>query len=338
MNTPSVNGASPATRQVGSSTPPAEKGAALDDGTLRGGTTTDLGELDFPWPEGSFADLLAESRGSAAGHSAVSNWLTCPEASRLKSLRIQRKPQSYEVDEMNALAFGTLCHVLGAIRPVYGEAAVYELLAQWASEIGPEALLKADLLFKTYDLSFPLELDPFRYLGVESEVLTDIRTRQGAPCIRTVRYDAIIKLESGEIFSFEKKTMARSGAGSLSAYTTQAMVQVALWNANEALVQKYGTMRGVIFDCLIKTVTPNVERVGPKYYSNAQQNLALDYMRLPDDGGATFSKNPDGTFPRMLHACFGRWRACEFVGLCHDEAWGDYEDRDGNTYAGPDAK
>lgn len=335
MNTLPVNGTSPATRLVGSSTPPTEKDSAFDDGILRGGPTTDLGPLDFPWPEGSFSDFLGRSGASAAGHSAVSGWLTCPESSRLRSLGIRRKPSSYDIEELDALAFGTLCHVLGAVRPVYGEEAVYELLRQWAAEIDPASAQKADLLFKTYDLSFPLALDPFRYLGVESEVITDIRTRQGGSCLRTVRYDGVIRLTSGEIFSFEKKTMARSGSNSLSAYTTQAMVQVALWNANEALVKKYGTMRGVIFDCLIKTATPNVDRIGPKYYSLTQQKLALDYMRLPDDGGATFTKNPDGTYPRMLHNCFGRWRPCQYVGLCHDEAWGDYEDENGETYEGP---
>lgn len=342
MTQPPVQGPASAAPQALESVAPVHgEVSALTDRDLSGRarpsvpTTKDLGPLSFPWPTESFTEFLSKSSGSAAGHSAVSGWLGCPEQSRLYSLGIRRKPSSWTSDSIDALAFGTLCHVLSAVRPVYGESAPYELLHQWAGEIDPEAVQKAELLFRTYDLMYPLRMDPFQYLGVESEVYTDIGTRQGNSCVRTVRYDAVVRLNTGEIFSLEKKTMARSGNSTLAPYTPQAMIQQAIWNANSDLVAKYGAMRGVIFDCLIKTATPNVERLNPKYFSKAQEQLALDYMRLPDDGGVTFAKNPDGTNPRMLHACWGRWRPCQYIGLCHEGAWGDYEDKNGETYGGP---
>ena len=58
----------------------------------------------------------------------------------------------------------------------------------------------------------------------------------------------------------ERKTMARSGAGSIKPYYPQGMVQMALWNANVALVQQYGPMRGVIYESLVKTKAPSVDR------------------------------------------------------------------------------
>lgn len=338
MNGPTVSGGPAAPQSVGSSTPRIEGGSALDDGTSRSGpaTTVDLGPLRFPWPTMGFSAFLAGTSASAAGHSAISGWLGCPERSRLTSLGVSRKPSSYASDELSALAFGSLCHVLAAVRPVYGENAVFDLLHQWQHEIDPESRQKAELLFRTYNLMYPLVMDPFEYLGVESEVLTDIGMRSGQPCIRTVRYDAVVRLRnSGELFSFEKKTMARSGNSTLAPYTPQAMIQQALWNKNPALVQKYGRMTGVIFDCLIKTITPNVERLPPRIFSKRQEILALDYMRLPDDGGATFMKYPDGTYPKMLHACWGRWSPCQYINLCHEESYGDYEDKQGETYAGP---
>lgn len=333
MNFNPVQGPSVAPSALESVTPAQGEASALTDRGLRGGTTVDLGPLAFPWPHQPFGEVLRSSSGSAAGHSAISGWLGCPEQSRLRSLGITRKPSSWSTNELDALAFGTLCHVLSAVRPVYGEPAVYELLRQWSNEIDPEALMKATLLFRTYDTLYPLRMDPFEYLGVESEVRTDIGTRQGGSCIRTVRYDAVVRL-SGDIFSLETKTMARSGPSTLAPYTPQAMVQQALWNANPALVAKYGPMRGVIFNCLIKTETPNADRLNPRYYSKAQEQLALDYMRLPEDG-VTYAQNPDGSFPKFLHACWGRWRPCQYIGLCHEGAWGDYKDHAGETYNGP---
>lgn len=314
---------------------------ALTDVLLSDGCTVDLGPLRFAWPMGSFSDFLRAGGPSVAGHSAVSGWLSCPEASRLRALGIHRKPYSGNDGELDALAFGNLAHVLSAVRPVYGEPAVYQLLNQWRGEIDSESLMKAELLFKTYDTLYPLIADPFEYLGVESEVRTNIGSRGGAACIRTVRYDAVVRLRNpdgsrGAIFSLEKKTMSRSGASALNAYTAQAMIQQGLWNANAVLVEKYGSMAGVVFDCLVKTITPTAERVGPKIYSNRQQNMALDYLRLPDDGGVIYAQNEDGTYPKFLHACWGRWRPCEYIGLCHEEANGDYEDRGGNTYEGPE--
>ena len=295
-----------------------------------------LPAFGFEWPKMGFDAYLQTQRGSFAGHSAISGWLSCPERARLRAAGIIRRMASYSQDELTAMAFGTLCHVLSAVRTAYGEQAPYMLMDQWASSINEEQLMKAKLIFRTMDGNYPLALDPFDRLGVEVEVISDVQTRSGAVCLRSVRYDEVVRMKSdGAIFSLEKKTMSRSGQSGINPYLPQGMCQQALWNANEALVQRYGKMRGVIFECMIKTTTPNVDRVGPRYFSQWQQSLALEYLRLPEDGGVQFSKNADGTYPRMLHACWGRYQPCEYINLCHENAHGDYEDAHGNTYQEP---
>ncbi len=68
---------------------------ALTDDGLRDGCTVDLGPLRFEWPKYGFGDFLAAGGPSAAGHSAISGWLSCPESSRLRSLGVQRKASAY---------------------------------------------------------------------------------------------------------------------------------------------------------------------------------------------------------------------------------------------------
>lgn len=294
----------------------------------------------------TFDEVLRSSSGSLAGYSAVSSWLTCPEKSRLQAAGVRRRAynESDSPDELSDLAFGTLAHYLRSLRILYGHDAVETALDKWRAELPYTSWLKARLLFRTYESLYPRISDTFEYLGVEVEVVTDISRKEGAAptrLLRTVRYDTVIRVPgmngaSPELFSFEAKTMKRSGQGSILPYMPQAMSQVALWNTNPNLVQQYGPMRGVLFDCLIKTVTPNVDRLGPYYFGRVQTKLALEYLAYADNGGVTFSKQPDaesgsgGHYPRMLHACWGRWRPCDYVSLCHENSYGDYE-----TNAGP---
>jgi len=313
--------------------------------------------IDVPIPA-SFTEALKSSRGSAAGYSAVSSWLTCPEKSRLNAKGIKRRGAS-EVregkdgqDELDDLSFGTLCHLLRAIRVAHGHGAMEAALDSWRSEIPQASWLKARFLFRTYESLYPRAQDGMQYLGVECEVRTDVGAalaklaqregyglEPGRPIIRTVRYDTVVRVPGvggapDELFTFEAKTMSRSGQSSINPYMGQAMTQVALWNANENLVRGYGRMSGIIFDCLVKTATPNVERFGPIYFGRVHHKLALEYLALADSGGVVFGKQGNPTaphYPRMLHACWGRWRACEYITGCHEEAWGEYEDADGQS-------
>lgn len=289
----------------------------------------------------SFADLIKHSSGSAAGYHAVSEWMTCPERARLKALGVHRIAGDFDgTIELNALDFGTLCHYIRALRVAYGHTAAMETLDTYRREIGDQSYLKCAALFGQYEQTVPRDQDSLEYLAIEPEVRTNIARPGNAPIIRSVRYDTLVYAAAvvtgvKELFSFEAKTMSRSGMGSIDPYNPQGMIQVALWNANPALVAKYGEMQGVIFDCLIKTKSPSTDRV-PRYYSKRQQVLALEYMRLPEPGapgsptGVQFSVLPDGRFPRMLHSCWGRWSPCDFIDACHEDSWGGYADREGN--------
>lgn len=287
------------------------------------------------------ADLFASSAGSAAGYSAVSTWLTCPEKSRLNSKGVRRRRNlSDDSRTLSALDFGTLIHGLRAIRFAYGHQAAMFTLSRWANEMSPEDHTKASLLLQTCESIYPLEQEPLRILGIEVEVRSSVGKRaDGSDIIRTVRYDTVVAAESTDdnsppgVFSFEAKTMSKSGSNALQPYIPQAMGQVALWNANPDLVATFGPMRGVIFDCWVKTSTPGVERVGPSYFSKLHQRLALKYLATPDTQ-AMFTVGPDGRFPQMLHACWGRFSACDYMNICHEEAYGDYELRDGSPYYG----
>ncbi len=117
------------------------------------------------------------------------------------------------------------------------------------------------LIFRTYEAVYPRSADTFQVLGVESAVQTDILSATGQPgLIRSVRYDTVIRDQSGDVWSFEAKFLSRGGQNCVSPYMAQAYTQAAIWNANEALVTKYGRMRGVLFDVGLKTQVPNIER------------------------------------------------------------------------------
>lgn len=290
----------------------------------------------------TFKQLLNETGGSAAGYSAISNWLACPEKSRLQSVGIRRRPFSTEGDELSALTFGSLLHFLREARIQFGPDFAEQLLDSWRPELPAESFAKARMMMRVYENLFPRAQDTFEYLGVECEVVTDIGRALGlgTSILRTVRYDSVVRVPGiggapDELFSFECKTMARAGASSLSGYTTQAMVQYALWNANPNLVAQYGRMAGVIFDCLVKTATPNVERVGPTYFGRVHEKLALQYLALANDGSVVFKVQPDGTYPKMLHNCWGKYSPCQYIPLCHEGAHSEFENRDGSPYEGP---
>ena len=299
-------------------------------------STTELPPVKFEIPS-SFRDALARSSGSSAGYSAISDWLTCPERSRLRALGVRRRPTEYGAgDELNPLDFGTLCHLLRAIRIVHSHAAVEATLDWWRHEIPSTSWQKARLLFRTYESIFPGGQDGFEYLGVELDVRTNVAPGGAAPIIRTVRYDSVIRVPGvggapSELFSFEAKTMGRKGKSSIDPYMGQAMTQFAIWNSNPALVEKYGRMAGVIFDCLVKTNVPDVERYGPIYFGRVHQRLATQYLALPDNGNAVFGRLPDGTYPKMLHACWGRWAPCDYIAGCHEESWGEYVNANGDS-------
>lgn len=299
--------------------------------------TTELVQPEID-PDVELAELFASSSGSAAGFHAISSWLTCPEQARLRALGVRPKAPLEVGDDyqLSALDFGTLAHHLRAIRIVHGNDVLARVLDRYKADLHPEDHLMVTMMFAAYESTYPLEQDRklFEVLGVEVEVVTDIALPGSSPILRSVRYDTLIRAKTGEVFSFEAKTMSRSGTSSLNPYLAQAMVQQAIWNANPALVQRYGRMHGILFDCLIKTKTPSVDRIGPRYFGRVHEDMALNYMRLPENGSAVFTVQPDGTYPKMLHACYGRWRPCDYVALCHDQSRGEYEYRDGSPFLG----
>lgn len=306
--------------------------------------TTQLQQANIVVPN-TFREVLRHSSGSAAGYSAVSNWLTCPEKARLQARGVRRIPNwdEFDSEELSNLSFGTLCHFLRSLRVLYGHDAVEQALAMWAAEIPATSWLKAQLLFRIYESMYPRAQESWRYLGTEVEVITNIAPALGltGPIFRTVRYDTIVVLPGvggapDELFSFEAKTMSRSGRGALAPYIPQAMVQVAVWNTNPHLVKQFGPMRGVLWDCLIKTTVPNVERVGPDYFGRVHTKLALQYLASPEGeaGGVVYKRDENGHYPRMLHACWGRWDPCQYINLCHEGSIGDFEMRDGSPYEG----
>ncbi|MFZ2152146.1 MAG: hypothetical protein WAV09_03500 [Minisyncoccia bacterium] len=281
----------------------------------------------------TFADVLAHSSGSAAGFSVNSEFLSCPEKSRLKHAGIRfkgYKAKGSAIDpefELSALEFGTLIHELARFRVWYGPDAAMQLLEIWRPELGASHV-KAALMLATYEQTFPYATEPLRFLGVECEVVTNIRMgdRDPRPCFRSVRYDGIVLAGIGEVrelYSLERKTMSRGGPSALHAYYSQGMVQVAMWNSNAELVAQYGKMRGVIYEPWLKTKNPTCDRV-PVYFSPEQETLARDYMRLAENGGVSFRQKEDGTYPKMLHSCWGRYSPCDYISLCHEGVTGDY--------------
>lgn len=294
--------------------------------------TTELPPLAFD-PPATIAEILAQG-GSEIGNSAVATWLSCPENARLRSLGVvpKRKPMPEGlIRPLEATEFGSLYHAIIGTRTVHGQ----ELARQYLDEclkpqLASEDYLLAFHLLATTDIAYPLARDAqqFEVIGVESTVRTAIRGLDGKKLIRTVRYDAVIRLLSDPVrgrgvYSRELKTDSNSGEGALQKYTPQRCWQQTLWNANAALVHRYGPMHGVIFEQAAKTKIPKVERYGPYCASKHQEAMMLDYMRLPD--AISYPVMPDGEhYPRMLHACYGRYGWCPHAGLCWEKAVGDY--------------
>ncbi len=264
--------------------------------------------------------LIFDQGPSPAGFHAVSTYLECPEKSRLKALGIRKKGTAWVPgDEMNALGYGLLIHAAMAIRGVYGNGTTISWL-EWLPDICEEDRNKSLTMMKVYDLEYPHEMDNIVVLGVEVPVTTEI-----APGVmRTVRYDNIVRLKGAdEVYPMENKTSARGGRSGMASYSPQMAVQVGLWNANKALVEKYGPMRAGIFNVLIKTVVPRCERIGPDPISRFSQMRALEYLKHAST--IEFPVAEDGSYPRFAHSCWGKYSPCEYIDLCWHDAAGAYE-------------
>ena len=296
--------------------------------------TVELPPLQYKIP--ATVEEMLEQGSSKLGFSTVSTYLECPERSRLRALGIrQKRTESFEFDSLNELGFGTLIHTLLPVRAVYGMDTALWMLGECDREGGvlaagesrplilhPDNQLKALTILRHYDATFPLEEEPFEYLGVEAEVASAFPAPDGRFVVRTVKYDALVRMKSdGAIFSLEHKTSARKITG--ASYTAQMLAQQTVWNVNEALVARYGPMRGVILDVMTKTTVPSCERLGPFYFSPLQEEKMRWYLSLPER--VTWPVNPNGSHPMMAHACWGKYRPCEFINLCWEGADGDYE-------------
>lgn len=297
----------------------------------RGGlvVTKQLPPFGFTIPK-SVEEIVSRG-GSAAGYSAVSNYLACPERSRLYSLGVRPKPKMRAADDSgipdeieDPRAWGSIIHALRATRLAYGQDRALQLIEEL--DLSGLDKLKLKSIWLVYDSQFPLMEEPFKYLGVEVEVVSNIALPGAPPCLRSVIYDSVIVIPDAAgneaLFSFECKTASRSGENQFSQYMPQFMSQTAFWNANADLVQRYGPMKGVVIDAVIKTEVPKCERLGPRYIDSLMQQRALEYARLPES--VHFPVAPDGAFPRMLHTCWGRYRPCEMISLCMEDARGDY--------------
>lgn len=273
-------------------------------------------------------DELYASQPSPAGHSAVSTFLACPEQSRLRSLNVVRRVDpSYEgiVVELDRLAYGTLIHNLLAFRVARGFREMMGLLENFG-QLHPQDKLRASALMTCYDMTFPLDDEPFEYISVEHEVATDVGDGQGGPAVRTVRYDSVVRMPRHRtVFSLENKTSSSRSEQAMQGYRAQFWIQQALWNSNEALCDKYGPMEGVIANVLVKTKVPEAFRPMPFAASKAQEQEAIRYLRLSDQ--MRFPVYPDGHYPRMLHQCFSKWGPCRYIDLCHEGMHGLYEVR-----------
>lgn len=286
----------------------------------------------------SLWEVLDSSASSTAGLSATTSYIGCPRYVELRNwLGVERKPTNAELEgavELPAALFGVMMHALRSERLLYGPQAHYALLEYWRPELVIEDYLKALGIWQTYDAMFPWGRDPFEYLGVECEVRTPLKLWNGQWVLKTVRYDSVIRYPSdGSVYSFECKTSAKGGQGSLRPYLVQGMTHSGLWNANPWLVGKYGRMVGSLFDMLIKTKEPDCDRI-PEYFSRYQQERALLFMCAPQQS-VQFHRSPiDGKMPEMFGHCYGYWRPCEYVPLCHDQSYGSYQYRDGRDYDG----
>lgn len=292
-------------------------------------TTVELPPLAYEPPK--TIDDLRSQAPSEVGNSAIASWLTCQESARLRALGVRRKvKQEIEgaIAPMDELAFGSLYHALSATRSVHGMVTALGYLESLRVQLASEDYLLAFHMLKTNDVSYPLERDAeqFDLLGVEVEVRTDMRARDNSQLVRTVRYDKIIRLHSDlrgkGVYSLEVKTSSRGGESALSIYLPQRAAHAAIWNCNTALVERYGPLHGTIYEQISKTKLPQCQRFGPYYASKRHARLWQDYSRLPDE--TVYYALPDGSYPRQLHACFGRFRPCQYISLCWDNAVGDY--------------
>lgn len=291
----------------------------------------------------SLFEMLMASGGSAVGQSAVSDWVGCPEYSRLRSLGVEGKPTNSQIAgtaELDAASFGTMMHALRATRILHGVTEMYTLLEKWRADLVEDDYLLAKMMWRVYDTQYPLENDlavadvGHEVLGVEVEVRTALRAWDGHPVIRSVRYDTIVRYpKTGELYSFECKTMARGGRGSLRPYYKQGASQMSLWNSNPGLVARYGPMTGVLYDCMIKTKNPTADRV-TEFFSRIHQELAKKFLLSPEQG-IVYLKGPDGRFPQNLTHCYQFFRPCEYTDLCWEHSYGSYQFKDsGDTYDG----
>lgn len=334
-------------------------------------TTTCL----FPlcWPLYDSLDKILDTSASPLGFHKVSDFLSCPEHSRLRGLGVQ--PKDYNEGKstldggpmpLDHLSYGTLIHYLLAARVVHGMDRVLGLLKgtlpcdpatgetrlmALSDQLHMDDALKVEEMLKTYDRAWRIEVRPnnwsgehtlvgtFEYLGVECLVTTRIAIAKGGiPILRQARYDAVIRMRNaaGEfvVYSLEHKTSSRGGQYAMLSYTPQFWSQVAIWNANPALVARYGKMVGVIPDVLIKTTVPSCERENPRFVSELQSKRAIEYLMLPET--VRFPVAPDGSYPRCLHICWGgKYRPCEYIDLCHEGAVGAYEPESASVAAGP---
>lgn len=271
------------------------------------------------------------------GMSAVTGYLSCPEAARLRAAGVRRKQETFDDglrihDLEEATDFGSVAHAIRAVRVCHGQEEALATINRL--NLTEEARLKLRSLFLVYDNLYPLHEEPFQYIGIETEVVTDIGDGAGGPCLRTVRYDSLAYYRPGGlttagaegIYSFECKTSSRADQNALAAYMPQRFSHVALWNANPALVSKYGPMRGVIYDMMIKTKVPQADRHGPFYVSRLQQQRALEYLRLPEKiQFPVLTSSTGSSYPRFLHSCWGRFKPCQYVNLCHEDSQNEYE-------------
>lgn len=281
-------------------------------------------------------EALLQGGPSPLGNSMISEYLSCPERSRLRALGVRRR-RSFEsdvIEPLDYLGFGSLIHALLAYRIVAGQEAMEALLAGFEG-LHPDDQQKALNCMRVYDLTYRPGTEPFQYIAVEPTVYTDIGDGRGGELVRTVRYDAIVRpyeprqvdgqvqfFPSDGVLSLEHKTSARGGSSAMTSYWSQFLLQQTIWNANTALVAKYGPMLGVIPDVMVKTIVPAVERIGPLYFSKLQEQRAKEYARLPSS--VQYPVMPDGSYPRMLHGCWSRYGPCPYTGLCWDDEQGNY--------------
>src|SRR5574342_59193 len=314
--------------------------------------TSKLPTIEYKIPQ--TLDEMFSVGGSVAGTSAVAGWLSCPERTRLERLGVRRKSHSidlsivenedssmsrWSIDGLEAREFGTLMHVLLAIRWVYGVDKAFELIGPIEASIhdpfngsdysggiglGLDDRFKAFHLLKEYDYSWPKEEEPFEVLGVETEVISDVKDINGGPCLRSTKYDMVVRLKAdNRIYSLEHKTTSRSGDSSMSSYRLQFAVQCTVWNSNPTLVGSYGPMVGVIPDVLVKTKVPKCERLSPRWINNQYMQRAIEWLRLPDE--VRIPKTVYGGYPRFLHSCYGKFGMCEYIPLCWDGEENEFE-------------